>query len=193
MTEQAVGEVSQSQLRHGERHNHIGIRLQYRADNQWVHLQALGWNAVGFNFHHATAIDASVLQLKRGLTRFEGTIVWRSRTQSDDIVTSTVVNELIFQRTQAVDNNPALQSRLIRLIRVSGMVPEKLKILASMGQAVSNVDLAERVAQRKREGPMFHYGVQVESDAWVGVVNNAYDISSVVISMEKWSDAFAQK
>ena len=64
--------------RNEDRHSHIGIRLQYRTDDKWEYLEALEWNAVGFNFYHAQAMQEPELQLRRGLTRFTGSIVWQS-------------------------------------------------------------------------------------------------------------------
>ena len=53
--------------RNDDRHSHIGIRLQYRTDDKWEYLEALEWNAVGFNFYHAQAMQGPELQLPRGL------------------------------------------------------------------------------------------------------------------------------
>lgn len=188
-----MGLNKQSPLRLGDRHNHINIRLQYRLDDTWPHLEALGWNEVGFNFYHANDIAPAVLEFKRGFTRFEGTVVWRSGHASDDVVRGTLVNELVYKRAKQVVNDTALQTRLIKLMRVSDMVTEKMRILASLGMNVSDAQMADMVAQRRLERPMFHYGVKVESEAWSAVVQKALNLSSVVISLEKWSESFAGK
>ena len=176
----------------GERHNHIGIRLQLRANEEWMHIEALGWNAAGFNFHHAQDIEDPVLQLKRGLTRFEGHIIWRSPITSDAILQSAILNELIYEKTKTIVNNTALQMRLMKLIRVSGMVDEKRKILASLGMPVPDAHIRDLLAQRKREQALFHYGVRVQSETWSGVVANAMDLSEVVGSLEKWANALGK-
>ena len=184
---------TQAIARTNDRHSHIGIRLQYRTPDRWEHIEALGWNATGFNFYHADDLSHATLELKRGLTRFDGTVIWRSQNASEEVLLSAIVNELIYQRTQEVANNPALHLRLIKLIRTSGLVDEKRKILASMGLTLQDSQIADMVARRKLEHPMFHYGVQVESDAWADVVKNALSISSVVTSLEKWSDAVGKR
>ncbi|MES2947653.1 MAG: hypothetical protein V4858_03835 [Pseudomonadota bacterium] len=179
--------------RNEDRHSHIGIRLQYRVDEKWEHLEALGWSEAGFNFYHAQAIHEPVLQLRRSLIRFEGSIVWHAPNTSDEIVLATLVHELIYQRAKEVSGNTALHARLIRLIRVSGMVDEKRKILASLGPTPTDAQMHSMVAQRKLERPMFHYGVKVESEAWSAVVKSAWSVSSVLVSMDKWSEGLAKK
>ncbi len=171
-----------------DRHNHIGIRLQYRAGDTWQPCEALGWNAVGFNFYGPHELPDAELQLRRGLVQFAGTIVWRSRSASDEVLRVMVVNELIVKRAKAVVDDAALYARLIKLIRVSGMVPEKLKILDSLGSGTTEAKLAELISYKKLEPPMHHYGVKVQSEAWAEVVKGALSVSSVLVSLEKWSD-----
>ena len=179
--------------RNDDRHSHIGIRLQFRTADKWEHIQALSWNANGFNFYNADDLPNADLELKRGLTRFAGTIIWRSKITSDEVILSAIVNELIYARTQDIANNPALNLRLIKLIRVSGMIDEKRKILASMGMTLQDSEIAVLIARRKLEHPMIHFGVQVESSAWADIVKNALSMSAVVTSLEKWSDAMGKR
>lgn len=179
--------------RHEDRHSHIGIRLQWRATAQWERLEALGWNAVGFNFYQAQEIRQPVLEFKRGLTRFEGSIVWSAPNTSDDVLRSALVNELIFRRAKELTGNAVLYARLLKLIRVYGMVAQKREILASLGVNVTDERLAELIDQRRQEHPMFHYGVQVASDAWSAIVKDAFSVSSVLISLDKWSAALGKR
>ena len=181
--------------RNNDRHSHIGIRLQYRShdDDKWEYLEALEWNAVGFNFYHADAMPGPELQLRRGLQRFTGTIAWQSLNTSDDVVLATVVNRLLYAKTKGVVDNPQLHMRLIKLLRVPGMVTEKLTVLATLGASLSDTKLAELVAQRKQEHPMYHYGVKVQSEAWAAIVESALSVSSVLVSLDKWSGTFAGK
>ena len=185
-------EDTPSIARNDERHSHIGIRLQYRTPDKWEHIEALGWNATGFNFYHADDLPQPKLELKRGLTHFNGKIIWRSKITSEAVLLSAIVNELIYERTKEITGNPALGLRLIKLIRVSGMVDEKRKILASMGLTLQDSQIADMVARRKLDHPMFHYGLKVESGAWADIVKNALSISSVVTSLEKWSDSMGK-
>jgi hypothetical protein len=178
--------------RNAERHSHIGIRLQYRTDDKWEYVEALQWNAVGFNFYHALALPGSDVELRRGLTRFTGTIVWQSLNTSDDVVVATVVNRLLYVQAEAVVDNPQLHIRLIKLLRVPGMVSEKLKVLTSLGAAPSETKMAELVARRKLEHPMYHYGIRVRSEDWGAIVESALSVSSVLVSLDKWSGAFGK-
>ncbi len=191
-TERNLAEDPLSIARSDDRHSHIGIRLQYRADDKWEYLEALEWNAVGFNFYHALALPGPELELRRGLTRFVGTIAWQSLNTSDDVVMATVVNRLLYTQAQAVVDNHPLHMRLLKLLRVPGMVPEKLQVLTTLGAAPSQEKMAEWVAQRKREHPMYHYGVRVQSAEWGATVESALSVSSVLVSLDKWSGALGK-
>lgn len=179
--------------RHGDRHSHIGIRLQYRNQDQWEYLEALEWNAVGFNFYHAEAMPGPDLELRRGLRRFTGTIAWQSLNTSDDVVLASVVNRLLYARAKEVADKPQLQTRLIKLLRASGMAAEKLRVLASLGPPISDNQMAELVAQRQQEHPMYHYGVRVQSEVWDAIVESALSVSSVLVSLDKLSGALGAK
>jgi len=75
---------------------------------------------------------------------------------------------------------------------VSGMREEKTQVLATLGVAISDDLMAGLVAKRKREHPLIHYGVQVQSDAWRAIVDETLNVSSVIVAMEKWSSAFVK-
>lgn len=190
--ESTLAEDQISISRRDVRHSHIGIRLQYRVHDKWEQAEALGWNAVGFNFYHAHALQAPSLELRRGLTRFTGTVAWHSVNTSDDVVLATVVNRLLYARAKDVVNNPTLHARLLKLLRVPNMVAEKMKILATLGLPISDTKMAELVAQQKREHPMYHYGVKVRSDDWGAIVERALSVSSVLVSLDKWSGALGK-
>ncbi len=176
-----------------DRHSHINIPLRFRVQGKWEQCDALGWNDVGFNFYHAQELPPSTLEFKRSLTAFEGTIVWRSLNSPNHVVLEALLNSLIFKQAKAVPNNAALQRRLIKLMRVADMVVPKRSVLASMGLGISDAKLEQMVAQHRLERPMYHYGVKVDSEAWRAIAKNAFAISSVVVSMEKMTDAFAKK
>jgi hypothetical protein len=178
--------------RFDNRYTHITIGLRQYLDGTWEPLRALGWNDVGFNFYSAHDQTENGLQLKRGDTKFEGTIVWRSINTDDDVIAATIVNEHLYAQMRVVHND-ALQARLVKLIRAPLMVEEKRKLLASMGVAISPDDLANTVAQRKQAQPMYRYGVKVDAQAWRDIVKGALNVSSVVMSLEKFSDAFTKK
>jgi hypothetical protein len=178
--------------RHADRHSHISIRLRLLHADRWETIEALGWNAVGFNFYSDHEVVGELLSLKRGLIPFEGAIAWTSRQTSDEALRLILVNEFLFQRSKEVAGNHDLHKRLIRLLRAPGMLDQKLSVLATLGQPLSYAHLSTQLAKRRAERPMTHYGVKVESEAWSGIVASALDISSVVKSLEQWSDAFTK-
>jgi hypothetical protein len=175
-----------------DRCTHITIGLRQYFDGAWEPLRALGWNDVGFNFYSPHDLVDPVVQLKRGDTKFEGSIAWRSLNTSDDVIAATIVNEHLYAQTRVVHND-ALQARLVKLIRAPMMVEEKRKLLASMGISISPNQLVEAVAQRKKDQQMYRYGVKVDAQAWRDIVKGALSVSSVVMSLEKFSDAFTKK
>lgn len=187
-----VGNELDVGARNDDRHSHIGIRLGCRVGDSWLHVEAVGWNDVGFNFFSDRELDPLVLEFRRGLTRFGGTVVWRSVSNNDAAVRAALVNALIYRRAnEVVASNAALHKRLIKLVRTPGMVEQKRSLLASLGMALDDDRIAAMVEQRKREQPMFQFGVQVDADAWRTIVADALRLSSVVISMEKWSGTLA--
>lgn len=175
------------------RHSHISIGLRLLNHSQWEHIEALGWHEGGFNFYCAHEIEETELEVKRGLTCFKATVMWSSVNNSDEVVLGALVNELIYQRAQTLTSDVAIRERLIKLIRIPGMVAEKRKVLASLGHDLSNEALTAMLEQKKRKQPLFHYGVRVESEDWSTIVQNALSVSSVVISLEKWADAISPK
>jgi hypothetical protein len=175
-----------------QRYNHITVRLQYQHFGQWRFAQAREWSETGFNFFCEDALECATLPLKRGLSHFDGQIVWRSRPADEQAMLGTLINELIYKRAQQTVNDAALQARLLRLIRVDGMVPEKRRILGSLGLVLSDDKLAALLATRQRERPLFHYGVRVVSDLWQAHTAQALSLSSVVLSMTQWSQTLKQ-
>lgn len=179
-------------LRNTTRHSHIDIRLHVRVNGKWERIEAMGWNEIGFNFFLMHDLTEATLDLKRSLTRFSGTIVWRARNTLDEVVMAALVNEMIFAQAKHVANNQTLHQRLMKLMRTPGMLAEKRKILASLGLDLSDTTMAAMLHKRKQERPIFQYGVKVESEAWGSIVKEALKVSSVVISLEKWSDALVK-
>jgi hypothetical protein len=184
---------AESFARQSDRYSHICIRLQLRLDGGWEYLEAIGWNAVGFNFYFDRVLQPAVLDLKRGLLHFEGSVAWSAPNADAAVVRAAIVNELIYKRAQSVTSDPALQARLLRLIRVGGRVDDKRQILASLGLAIDDARLAQLVDKRMHERPLYQYGVRVQSDIWAAVVDKALSLSSAVIALEGWSHSMLRK
>lgn len=180
-------------IRLDDRHSHIGIRLQCRVEDRWERLEAQGWNAAGFNFHHTLALEGPELEFKRGLTRFAGRIIWRTVNASDDAVVEAWLNELIYKQAERSIDSAPLRLRLLKLVRTAGLVGQKRTILASLGVVVTDDSIAEQLERRKREQSLYHYGIHVQSPLWSEVVANAIRVSDVLTSLEKWSDAVGRR
>jgi hypothetical protein len=191
--EPAMTVIQNSLSRNEDRHSHISIGLRFRWQNQWEPLDALGWNAAGFNFYSTYEITNPMLELKRQLTPFGGLIVWSAINTSDDVLMEALLNERIYQKAKGLQGNAQLHQRLIKLMRVSGMLSQKHAVLTSLGQPISDAEMAELIARRRQEHPLYHYGVKVDSDAWRATVHNAFSLSSAVASLEKWAESFSSK
>ena len=176
-----------------DRYSHVSIRLQLQDGEEWEFVEAVGWNAMGFNFYFARELPGPQLQLKRGLFHFDGAMVWRAPNSDDAVVQGAIINELIYKRANGVSSDAGLHARLLRLIRVPGMVAQKRQILASLGLDIGDAKLAQLVAKRKQQRPLFQYGVQVQSDVWAAVTARAYDMSAAVLALEDWSKAIGKK
>ena len=175
------------------RHSHISIGLRFLSGVNWEHIEALAWHEDGFNFFYSHEISGPHLELKRGITRFMGSVMWHSVNTSEEVALGALVNELIYQRAQAVSCDAALRERLIKLIRIPGMVAQKQKVLASLGYALTDDALAAMLEKKRLKQALFHYGVRVESEEWRAIVKSALSVSSVIVSLEKWSDAIGPK
>ena len=153
------------------RYSHISIGLRSLSGNgQWERIEALGWNAEGFNFYHARELQEPVPEFKRGLTCFSGTITWHSINTSEEVALGALINAQIYQRAQEALHDASLRERLLKLIRVPGML-----------------------AQKRKDQPLNHYGVKVDAEPWRAITQNALSVSAVVLSLEKWSDALGPK
>ncbi|NVO04654.1 MAG: hypothetical protein HXX19_01175 [Rhodoferax sp.] len=176
-----------------DRHSHINIGLRLRQGDTWEPVEALGRNAVGFNFYHHREITDPVLELRRQLTPFEGRIAWSAPNTSDDVLASALLNERIYQQAKALVGNAALQHRLLKLMRVADMLAQKQAVLASLGQPLGDAEMARLVARRRQERPLYQYGVRVDAEAWRTTVHKASSLSSAVASLEQWADSFSSK
>jgi hypothetical protein len=118
--------------------------------------------------------------------------MWTAINTDDAIVLNALINTHIYQRAQeVVSSNAALHKRLIKLMRTPAMVEEKRRLLVSLGVPLSDQHLEAMVQRHKKEHPMFQHGVKVNSEGWTAIVNNALQVSEVLVSMEKWSQAFS--
>lgn len=176
-------------MRNTDRHRHIGIKLRYQSGDKWETLEALDWSKVGFNFFSDKEIAGPQLHLKRGLIHLEGTIVWRAPANNDDVLRGFLVNELLYQAARSTSGNPQLHQRLVNLIRAQGLVSEKRQALRVLGVGISDAKLEEMLLKRKQEHALVRYGVRVVSDEWTRLIENAVSVSSVVESLEKWSNS----
>jgi len=174
--------------RHVVRHNQIAIRLHYWLDSRWHRLEAQQWNDSGFCFFHTLPLPGEKIALKRSLQHFEGEIVW-TRTRLDEVqVAEMLLNEAIYGHAERLASQPELQQRLLRLMRVHGMVESKKKVLASLGDMPETSLWQQQIQQRMQEA-LAQSGVRVVSPVWSAVVADALALGGVVQDLERWSGA----
>lgn len=172
--------------RHVQRHNQISIRLHYRLDADWHRLEAQQWNDRGFCFFHTHALQAGPVAFKRSLQHFEGEIVWTRTCQDKAQVTEMLLNEAIHRQADRLSSQPDMQQRLLRLMRVQGMVDAKQRVLASLGGMPEDSSWRQQIQQRMQEA-LFQSGVRVASPVWSSVVTDALVLGGVVQDLERWS------
>lgn len=172
--------------RHVQRHNQISIRLHYRLDADWHRLEAQQWNERGFCFFHTHALQAGPVAFKRSLQHFEGEIVWTRTCQDKAQVTEMLLNEAIHRQADRLSTQPDMQQRLLRLMRVQGMVDAKQRVLASLGGMPEDSKWQQQIQQRMQEA-LFQSGVRVASPVWTSVVTDALALGGVVQDLERWS------
>ncbi len=172
--------------RHVQRHNQISIRLHYRLDADWHRLEAQQWNERGFCFFHTHALQAGPVAFKRSLQHFEGEIVWTRTCQDKAQVTEMLLNEAIHRQADRLSSQPDMQQRLLRLMRVQGMVDAKQRVLASLGGMPEDSNWQQQIQQRMQEA-LFQSGVRVASPVWSSVVTDALALGGVVQDLERWS------
>jgi len=172
------------------RHSHISIGLRVKVADTWQPLRALGWNPQGFNCYTEFEMHAPTLQLRRATADFEGTLLWSANNSDEDVLSAAVVNEMLFKQAQNLAHDNALRARLFKLLRAPWLTAEKRRVLASLGTHLTDSELKALVAQRHLMRPLYHCGVKVDSDIWRSAVQEALQVSSVVLSLEKLTEGF---
>lgn len=168
-----------------DRHSHIYIGLRLNIEGVWHPIRAVGWNAQGFNFYSEISLQSESMQLKRATTAFEGQVLWVSENSDKDVTLAAIINEMLFKQAQSLAHHDALRARLFKLLRAPWLTNEKRKVLASLGITKSDSELETLIAHRTLTHRLFHYGIKVDSDVWRNAVNEALQVSSVVLSLEK--------
>lgn len=172
--------------RNVQRHNQISIRLHYRLDADWHRLEAQQWNERGFCFFHTHALQAGPVAFKRSLQHFEGEIVWTRICHDEAQVSEMLLNEAIHRQADRLSSQPEMQQRLLRLMRVQGMVEAKQRVLTTLGGMPEASLWQQQIRQRMQEA-LFQSGVRVASPAWSAVVADALTLGAVVQDLERWS------
>lgn len=168
------------------RHNQISIRLHCRVGDDWHRIEAQQWNARGFSFFHPLALPVGPVAFKRSLQHFDGEIVWSRACHDEAQVTEMLLNEAIHRQADRFQAQPEMQQRLMRLMRVQGMVDAKQRVLVSLGSLPESGVWRTQVQMRLQE-PLFQSGVRLDSAAWSSVVEEALVLGGVVQDLERWS------
>jgi hypothetical protein len=172
--------------RHVVRHNQISIRLHYWLDGQWHRLEAQQWNDSGFCFFHTLPLPGERIALKRSLQHFEGEIIWTRTRLDEEQVAEMLLNEAIHGHAQRLASQPELQQRLLRLMRVHGMIDAKQKLLGTLG-GMPDMSKWQQLIQQRMQEALSQSGVRVTSPIWSAVVAEALALGNVVQDLERWS------
>jgi len=131
-------------------------------------------------------LQAGPVAFKRSLQHFEGEIVWTRTCQDKAQVTEMLLNEAIHRQADRLSSQPDMQQRLLRLMRVQGMVDAKQRVLASLRGMPEDSSWQQQIQQRMQEA-LFQSGVRVASPVWSSVVADALALGGVVQDLERWS------
>ncbi|MGQ0709763.1 MAG: hypothetical protein ACT4NV_08445 [Rhodoferax sp.] len=167
----------------------IRLRLRLPGSGQWAVVHARGWNVIGFNFRCGYELPLGEYTFARGTARFAGTLVWQADHNDMAELEHALVNQWLFEKARlAADYDTRLQARLLRLMRTEDMLAQKLQALASLGVDTRAQRLHECAQTYQREHPQYRYGVKVRAQAWESIVRSAWELSSVVQSLQEWSE-----
>lgn len=167
----------------------IRLRLRLPERGQWVVVHARGWNVVGFNFRCGNELPLGDYTFARGTARFAGTLVWQADHNDLAELEQALVNQWLHEKARlAGDFDSRLQARLLGLVRSENMLAQKLQALAALGVDTSAQRLHECAQAYQSAHPQYRYGVKVRAHAWESIVHNAWELSSVVQSLQEWSE-----
>lgn len=169
------------------RRNQIAIRLHCQSGGGWQRLEARQWTPGGFCFFHTQPFAEPVLTFKRSLQHFEGEVVWSLACHDPGQVLEVLLNESLHTHLTRHTATQDTRQRLLRLMRVQGMVNAKLQVLAALGHTSTAEQWQHRVQERMQTA-LFQSGVRVASPVWDAVVAEAQSLGDVVQDLERWSD-----
>lgn len=173
-------------IRQEKRYSHITIGLHYSLNETWHMIQALDWNQHGFNFYSDCEIPEQALCFRKGVAKFTGKIVWHRRNEDDAIICELMINDALFKQIKKLATSLDTAHRIANLIRTSGKIEEKKKLLAHAGTGFGTDDeIAARIAAYKQHHPSWRYGVRVDAAEWSHIVSVALETSSVILALEK--------
>lgn len=180
---------AQPQARGPQRHKHLSIRLRLLRvpPAQWEVVQAWEWNARGFNFRCPHELPLGEYTFARALARFVGTLVWQSDHADEQELRDALINQWLYDKARQAASDPALHTRLLRLLRENTLQAQKLQALAAMGVDTSEQRMQASISAYQREHPQYRYGVKVQSAEWEAVVAGAQGLSDTVQALEQWS------
>lgn len=173
-----------------QRHNQISIRLHLAIEGVWHRFEAGQWSDGGFCFLHAYPLQRGQLAFKRSLQHFSGELVWSRERHDVAQATEMLLNEAIHQQANLLTVQPETQQRLMRLIRVQGMVDAKERVLTALG-AMPDADRWQLLLQQRTQQALFQTGVRVNDPVWRSVVAQALTLGGVVQDLESWSASFS--
>ena len=167
-------------------HVYISLKAQYLDDWHWV--KALHWNELGFNFFCPEVLDTGLeLKFKKGLSHFEGTVVWqRQEVNAADLI-DMAVNVILLEHVTQDENQRDIVSitDVIDMMRDKTKAQDKLHYAAeNFSLIISEEDIKEKIAHNQW-AELGQVGVEVKAGAWSDVVTEALAQSEGILALEK--------
>jgi len=176
-----------SKVRRRERYSHIYITLNVRTGNDWHLIKAVDWNKDGFNFFIQHEFDEKEVSFRKGINKFKGNIAWTRKHAHYSDILEMILNTMLFEELKKMHDKKDVFDRIINLIRSSKRNEEKKKLLLSLNHRITDDETEMLAKNHLEENALYRYGVKVESKEWTGIVEYAFEASSVVRDLDKIS------
>jgi len=167
-------------------HAYISMKAQYNEDWHWV--KALHWNDRGFNFFCPEVLSIGTqLSFKKGLSHFEGSVVWQRQEVSGADLIEMAVNVILLERI----TKDEMQKDIVQVNDVIAMIRNHTKAQVKLQYAEENLslviseeDIREKIAHNQW-AELGQVGVEVHHPGWLEVVKEALIHSQGILALDQ--------
>ncbi len=158
-----------------KRYNHVYICLRCKIGEEWKRIKAFDWNENGFNFYIDEPLQDTDVLFKKDLNQFSGNIAWEVCNDGDEAILETLVNNMLFQHLDSFSDNKETMRRIFTLIRTTGHLEEKKKLLSQLGLSMAKEEVEKMLVQYKQEYGRYRYGIQLSCREWSEIVQKTLE------------------